>query len=71
MIKKIVPIILLLFFQGCGGKEPSSSQEKDKIQQAVEQAVTKELKMYEGAKQSVEKIEKEAQKQQAEATAVK
>ena len=64
-------LLLLLCLPGCGGKEPSSSQEKDKIQQAVEQAVTKELKMYEGAKQSVEKIEKEAQKQQQEAAAIK
>jgi len=67
LIKKIAPIILFLFFQGCGGREPSSPQEKSKIQQTVEQAVTKELKMYEGAKQSLEKMEKEAQKQQKEA----
>lgn len=71
MIKKIAPILLLLFFQGCGGKDSSSPQEKDKVQQAVEQAVTQELKMYEGAKRSVEKIEKEAEKQQAEAAAIK
>jgi len=42
---------------GCGQKEG----EKGKVEKAVEEAVTKEFKMYEGAKQALEKVQKDAQ----------
>ncbi|MGH7831266.1 MAG: hypothetical protein ACREP8_13935 [Candidatus Binatia bacterium] len=64
-MKSIVLTALVLFaisvaIAGCGRKE-ESPQEKSQVEQAVKEAVTKELKMYEGAKQALEKIEKETQ----------
>ncbi len=57
----LVTIVLLIF--GCGGKEERDS----KIKEAVEQAVTKDLKIYEKAKKSLKKIEKEAQEKREKA----
>ena len=64
-MKRIVLTALVLFaisvaITGCSRKE-ESPQEKSQVEQAVKEAVTKELKMYEGAKQALEKIEKETQ----------
>lgn len=59
-MSKMARTMFLLFFLvsiGCGQKE----EQKSKVEEAVKEAVTKEFKMYEGAKQSLEKIEKEAQ----------
>ena len=56
-----VPLFLVLFF-GCGQKDENKSPaEKSKVEEAVKEAVTKEFKMYEGAKAALEKTEKEAQ----------
>ena len=51
----LLAIALLIF--GCGQQE----EQESKVKEAVEQAVTKEFKIYERAKQSLEKIEKESQ----------
>lgn len=59
---KIALVLLLTVFFGCGRKEEGSSgEQKSKVEEAVKEAVTKEFKMYEGAKAGLEKVEKEAQ----------
>lgn len=59
---RIVTIVITFLLIGCGQKEGAKSEaEKSKVEEAVKEAVTKELKMYESAKQTLEKIEKEAQ----------
>ena len=61
-ISRILPLLLFAAFLGCGQKDETKSQaEKSKIEEAVKEAVTKEFKMYEGAKAGIEKVEKEAQ----------
>lgn len=52
--------VLLTVFFGCGRKEEAPA-EKSKVEKAVQEAVTKEFKMYEGAKAALEKTAKEAQ----------
>lgn len=60
LAKQILFIMIPILFSACGQKEEGKQQaEKTKIEEAVKGAVTKELKMYEGAKAAVEKIEKE------------
>lgn len=59
---RIALLLFFLVFLGCGQKEERKAEgEKSKIEQAVEQAVTKEFKLYEGAKAALERVEKEAQ----------
>ena len=61
-INRIVLPLFLVAFLGCGQKdEQKAAEEKSKLEQAVKEAVTKEFKMYEGAKAGIEKVEKEAQ----------
>ena len=66
-MKRIVSsaVALLAIFMSifaCGRKEEGKTgEEKSKVEEAVKEAVTKDLKMYEGAKQALEKIEKESQ----------
>ncbi len=51
-----------LLISGCGQKEESvTGEEKNKVKEAIDQAVTRELKIYQRAKQSVGKIERQAQ----------
>ncbi len=61
---KSIPIALLLpllTLAACGQKDEGKSQaEKSKVEEAVKEAVTKEFKMYEGAKAALEKVDKEA-----------
>jgi len=47
-------LLLSLTLIGCGQKE----EQKSKVEEAVKEAVTKELKMYEGAKALIEKAGK-------------
>lgn len=68
MLKNLLLLVSIFAFLGCGDKkEESTGQSKNKIEQAVEQAITKEFKTYEGAKKSIEKIEKEAQERSEKA----
>jgi PBP1b-binding outer membrane lipoprotein LpoB len=50
----ILILLLALTLIGCGQKE----EQKSKVEEAVKEAVTKELKMYEGAKALIEKAGK-------------
>ena len=59
-IAAIVSASLVAVFFGCGRKEETPG-EKSKVEKAVQEAVTKEFKMYEGAKAAIEKTDKEAQ----------
>ncbi|MBI2988679.1 MAG: hypothetical protein HYY45_18100 [Deltaproteobacteria bacterium] len=55
-------LLLLVLVSSCGQKdERKAAEEKSKAEEAVKEAVTKEFKMYEGAKTALEKTEKEAQ----------
>ena len=61
-VSRIILLLFLAAFLGCGQKDESKSQaEKSKVEEAVKEAVTKEFKMYEGAKTGIDKVEKEAQ----------
>ena len=61
-INRIVLPLFLVAFLGCGQKdEQKAAEEKSKVEEAVKEAVTKEFKLYEGAKTGIDKIEKEAQ----------
>ncbi len=52
---------------GCGREEKSSTEEKKSgAQRAVEQAITQDFKIYEGAKKALGKIEKESEERQEE-----
>ncbi len=62
----LVTIVLLIF--GCDQKEESATgEQKSKIKEAVEGVVTREFKIYEKAKKSLKKIEKEAQEKREKA----
>ena len=62
MTRWILWLLLLPIFFACGQKdEQKTAGEKSKVEEAVKEAVTKEFKMYEGAKAAVDKIQKEAQ----------
>lgn len=53
-------LFLALTLISCGQKEESTtSSDESKIKEAVEKAATRELKLYEGAKQSLDKIEEQ------------
>ncbi len=53
--------LLFALFPACGQKDEGQSQaEKSKVEEAVKEAVTKEFKMYEGAKAALEKVDKES-----------
>lgn len=53
--------LLFVLLAACGQKDEGKSQaEKSKVEEAVKEAVTKEFKMYEGAKAALEKVDKEA-----------
>ena len=61
-INRIVLPLFLVAFLGCGQKdERKAAEEKSKVEQTVKEAVTKEFKMYEGAKSALEKVQKESQ----------
>lgn len=65
------PLLFMLFF-GCGQKEEGKQQaEKSKVEEAVKEALTKEFKMYEGAKAALEKVDKEAQERREKEKEVK
>jgi len=66
-ISRILPLLLFAAFLGCGQKE----EEKSKVEQAVKEAITKEFKMYQGAKTGIEKVEKEAQERREKEKEVK
>jgi len=69
---RIVLLLSLAAFPGCGQKdERKAAGEKSKVEQAVKEAVTKEFKMYEGAKAGMEKVEKEAQERREKEKEVK
>jgi hypothetical protein len=69
---RIVLLLSLAAFLGCGQKdERKAAEEKSKVEQAVKEAVTKEFKMYEGAKAGLEKVEKEAQERREKEKEVK
>ena len=54
-------LAFIVAFFGCGQKDEGKSQaEKSKVEEAVKEAVTKEFKMYEGAKAALEKADKES-----------
>lgn len=59
--RRILWLLLLPIFFACGQKdEQKAAGEKSKVEEAVKEAVTKEFKMYEGAKAALEKVDKEA-----------
>jgi hypothetical protein len=53
--------MFLPFLFACGRKEESQPAAQNKIEEAVKEAVTKEFKMYEGAKAGLEKAERASQ----------
>ncbi len=67
VIRWILCLSLFPFLVACGQKE----EQKSKIEEAVKEAVTKEFKMYEGAKAAVEKVGKEAQEKREKEKEVK
>lgn len=69
---RIILVVTFLLFLGCGQKEEGvSGEQKSKVEEAVREAVTKEFKMYEGAKASLEKTAKLAQERRDEEKEVK
>lgn len=57
----ILWLLLVPIFLACGQKdEQKAAEKKSKVEEAVKEAVTKEFKMYEGAKAALEKVDKEA-----------
>ncbi len=71
-VRWILCLSLFPFLFACGQKDEGKQQaERTKIEEAVKQAVTKELKMYEGAKAGLEKVEKEAQEKREKEKEVK
>jgi hypothetical protein len=57
MSKIIALALFFLLLFACGERK----EDKGRVQDAVKEAVTKEFQMYESAKKSLEKIEKESQ----------
>ena len=71
-ISRIVLLLSIAAFVGCGQKdERKEAEQKSKVEEAVKEAVTKEFKMYEGAKAGIEKVEKEAQERREKEKEVK
>lgn len=57
-------VMIALLFLGCGGKEDSATRgQGDGVREAVKDVVTKDFKLYEGAKQSLKESEKRLQEQ--------
>lgn len=55
-------LTIVLLISGCGQKgESVTGEKKNKVKEAIDQAVTRDLKIYQRAKQSVGKIERQAQ----------
>ena len=62
--------LLFALLSACGQKDEGKSQaEKSKVEEAVKEAVTKEFKMYEGAKAALEKVDKESKERVAKEAA--
>ena len=59
MIKRTGILIFTLLVLGCG-----EAPKDNKVRQAVEEVVTQEFKVYEGAKQSLDGIDKSSQSRQ-------
>jgi hypothetical protein len=60
-------LVLTLAIAHCGRNEESATDgDQGKIKEAVEDAVTRELKLYEGAKQSLEQIERQTEERRKE-----
>ena len=58
----LVLVVIFTLNFGCGRKEEGKTgEQKSRVEEVVKEAVTKDLKMYKGAKQALEKIEKESQ----------
>ena len=71
-ISRIVLPLFLVASLGCGQKdERKAAEEKSKVEEAVKEAVTKEFKLYQGAKAGIEKVEKEAQERREKEKEVK
>ena len=71
-ISRIMAVLFFVAFLGCGQKDERKAEEqKSKVQEAVKEAVTKEFKLYEGAKAGIEKVEKEAQERREKEKEVK
>ena len=67
-----VLFVIFVAILGCGQKDENKSQaEKSKVEEAVKEAVTKEFKLYQGAKAGIEKVEKEAQERREKEKEVK
>ncbi len=57
-------MIIAWLFLSCGGKEDSATgSQGDAVREAVKDVVTKDFKLYEGAKQSLKESEKRLQEQ--------
>jgi uncharacterized lipoprotein YehR (DUF1307 family) len=64
-------LVMALAIAGCGKKEESATDgDQSKVKEAVEKAVTREFKLYEGAKQSLEQIERQTEERRKEEQAV-
>lgn len=64
-------LVMALAIAGCGKKEESATDgDRSKVKEAVERAVTREFKLYEGAKQSLEQIERQTEERRKEEQAV-
>lgn len=69
---RILTVVITFLILGCGQKEERKTEgERSKVEEAVREAVTKELRIYESAKQSLEKVEKEAQERREKEKEVK
>lgn len=56
-LKRLGMLIIFAVTFGCGEKQ----EQESKVKKAVEEVVTKEFKMYEDAKRSLERIKKKSQ----------
>lgn len=56
----IVLVTVLTFLTGCGD-QGGGTGEKSKAEKAVEEVVTKEFKLYDKAKESIQKAQEESQ----------
>ena len=72
LARQILFAMIPILFIGCGQKDERKAEgEKSKVEEAVKDVVTKEFKMYEGAKAALEKTEKEAQERREKEKEVK
>ncbi|MBI2090690.1 MAG: hypothetical protein HYT78_18420 [Deltaproteobacteria bacterium] len=56
----VVLVTVLTFLTGCGDRGGGTG-EKSKAEKAVEEVVTKEFKLYDKAKESIQKAQEESQ----------